>query len=122
MKAKMKAEDQTDYLEMYVYNSQLWEDLFEMVAEYLGESEHAGEEVSMVELSSDTVEDMTAWTEKRKALLRADFLTYWVAAEDVPKPTTSHSGGEDDFGDEPEGIHDHPHEATDCERGLGGDN
>lgn len=75
---KLRAEDQQNWSSMYVYNSDLYEDLISKVTEFLGEAEHMGITASMKELSSDTVEDVQAWCEKRKEILFADFLSYYT--------------------------------------------
>lgn len=73
---KLKASEQLNWPEMYVYNTQLYVDLIAYVTEFLGECEHAGVQATMRELSSDTVDDMKKWREKRKQLLLEDFATY----------------------------------------------
>ena len=67
----------------YVNWSQMYEDLLEMVTEYLGETEHSGIEPHAGEVSSDTVVNVEEFTKIRKQVLRRDFLEYWdVANED----------------------------------------
>jgi len=61
----------------YVYWSSMYEDLLEMVVEYLGEVEHAGIKPSAGEVSSSVVEDVGEFVDTRKRMLRKDFLEYW---------------------------------------------
>ena len=75
--SKLKAYEQTDYCQMYVYSSQMYGDLISYVIEYLGEAEHNGMTAEMRELSKDTVEDVKQWCERRKELLLEDFLLYY---------------------------------------------
>ena len=74
---KLKAEEQTSYWSMYVYTSDVWRDLLEMVSEFMGENEDQGNEASCGETSPDTIEDISDWETKRKELLRRDFREYW---------------------------------------------
>ena len=76
---KLRASEQVDPSKMYVYTNSIYEDLLLTVLEYLGECEHhaAGSRLAtMRELSSDTVEDMKLWREKRKELILKDFVDY----------------------------------------------
>lgn len=67
----------------YTSWSDMYEDLLEMVTEYLGETEHNGIEPHAGEVSSDTVEDAEEFTIARTRALRRDFLEYWgIANED----------------------------------------
>ena len=62
---------------MYVYNSNMWKDLFDVVQEYMGESEHMGMRAEFPGcLDSDNVDDLNKWTEKRRLLLLRDFSLY----------------------------------------------
>ena len=78
---KKVSSEQTNYADMYVYEANVVADLLELVTEYVGEAEHGGGVANCGEVSSDTVDDITAWTEKRKQLLVEDFLLYWSNAE-----------------------------------------
>ena len=72
----LKVDEQTHWPPMYVYQKQVYQDLIEVVLEYLGECEHLGDVAMMKELSRDTVDDVEAWREKRKELLLRDFVAY----------------------------------------------
>ena len=62
----LKADDQTEWIKMYAYQSGPFIDLFDMMAEFLKECEHANFIAACEEISSDTVEDVKAWKKKRK--------------------------------------------------------
>lgn len=82
---KIKAEEleTQDVGAGYTSWSDMYEDLIEMVTEYLGETEHNGIKPSAREVSSDTVEDVYSFVKMRKRILRRDFLEYWgIANED----------------------------------------
>jgi hypothetical protein len=74
---KKRALEQVDYHAMYVYNSDIWDDLYELISEFMGENEHAGNKASAGEVSGDVIENVPDWIDRRKMLLRADFLAYW---------------------------------------------
>ena len=75
----LKAEDQTEWPEMYTYQNDLYLDLYAVLAEFLGECEHAGHNASCPEMSSAVIEDVEAWKKRRKELLVADFAEYLKA-------------------------------------------
>ncbi len=77
----LKADEQQNWPEMYVYQMDTYLDLLDMMLEYLGECEHAGEIAECKEISLDTVDNIGTWKKRRKALLIMDFaeyLTAWV--------------------------------------------
>ena len=74
---KKKVTDLSNPFDGYVYWSNMYDDLMDMVTEFLGECEHSGEEPRAGEISKDTVDDMKAWNEKRKRLLVETFIAYW---------------------------------------------
>jgi len=77
---KKRLEIGEDAAQLYVYNTTMYEDLIDMVMEYMGESEHQGFVASAGEVSKDTIPEgmtMEEFTNKRKELLRKDFVTYW---------------------------------------------
>ena len=80
---KRKADRQKHYPSMYVYQTDVVQDLLEMVAEYVGEAEHQGELANMTELSNSTVEDIEEWKKKRKELLKKDFAIFLDASIEV---------------------------------------
>ena len=75
----LKAEDQTEWPSMYVYQNDLCEDLCNIMFEFLGECEHEGFKAACKEVSSDVIEDVEAWKKSRKKLLVADFAEYLKA-------------------------------------------
>ena len=75
-----KAEDMQYWCDGYVYQSQAYGDLTEMVNEYMLENEHSGNIATCKEISKDTVEDMQLWYELRKEKLIRDFILYWSEA------------------------------------------
>lgn len=75
----LKVGVQQNWTKMYVYQTNVWSDLCEMMIAYLGECEHASEIAECPEISSDTVDDVKAWKEKRKVLLLTDFAEYLTA-------------------------------------------
>ncbi len=72
----LKAVDQSDWTKMYVYQTNVYADLHSTLVEFLSECEHANGKVSCVEISPDTVDDVTAWTKRRKEMLLEDFTDY----------------------------------------------
>lgn len=60
----------------YVYQADVYQDLMDMVIEFLGECEHHGKVASCDEVSADTIEDLDTWVKKRKELLIRDFYVY----------------------------------------------
>ena len=83
--SKQRAEDQHKWSDMYVYEADVVRDLFELVADFIGECEHAGEVAECREISEDTVENLAAWFARRKQLLQQDFLLYHMNALDMPE-------------------------------------
>jgi len=79
-KVKKRAEDQTKFSDMYVYQSNVTRDLIECVMEYVGECEHASEIANCPEVSSYVIEDVKLWNELRKEKLIRDFIEYWDSA------------------------------------------
>jgi len=79
---KKKAEDMQEWYSGYVYQSNAYSDLCDMVQEFMLENEHAGNVACAGEISSDTVDDMALWCELRKEKLVKDFIAYWAAAYD----------------------------------------
>ena len=76
----LETEKQTHWSEMYVYASSIVADLQSATTDFLAEYEHANELVALcTEVSSDTVDDVEAWKEKRKTLLLVDLTEYLVA-------------------------------------------
>ena len=76
MKKKAEELEVQDVGAGYVYWSEMYEDLLEMVTEYLGETEHQGISPSAGEVSSDAVEDVEEFEDRRKEILRNDFVEY----------------------------------------------
>ncbi len=74
----LNAADQTDWAKMYVYLGDAYTDLYSAVNEYLLECEHT-EFTRAKEISSDTVDNVEAWRERRKELLLSDFAEYLLA-------------------------------------------
>lgn len=75
----LKAKEQTEWTGMYVYHNGPYIDLYDVLAEFLSECEHAGHVPSCPEMSSAVIEDVEAWKKKRKELLVADFAEYLSA-------------------------------------------
>ena len=73
------AADQTDWATMYVYLGGAYKDLFDIMNEYLTEAEHADFNPPS-EVSTDTVNDLEEWRERRRELLLKDFAIYLTAA------------------------------------------
>ena len=82
MKATEKLDIETaNPCDLYVYWSDMFDDLFSAASEYIGECEHAGYEPSSGEISIDTVPEgktVNDVKELRKKLLLADFIRYWA--------------------------------------------
>ncbi len=72
-----KVKDLKGPFEGYCYLNSIYKDLMELITEYMGEAEHNGMKPGCREISSDTVDDVKEWCEKRKQLLIKDFLSYW---------------------------------------------
>jgi len=75
---KKKAKDQKNWSDMYVYEADVVADLMEMVSEFVGECEHSGAIANCGEISSDTIDNMPEWHERRKKLLWHDFIQYYL--------------------------------------------
>lgn len=83
---KKNIADMKTWPQGYVYAADAWKDLMtfvtDMVTEFFGENEHAGVDFATCgEISSDAIEDINAWCNKRKELLIKDFKLYF----DIPE-------------------------------------
>ncbi len=76
----LKTADQIKWSEMYMYHSNIVTELHNAVTSFLAEYEHTDELAALcTEVSSNTVDDVEAWKEKRKVLLLVDFTEYLIA-------------------------------------------
>lgn len=73
----LKVENQIHWSEMYVYCSDIIDDLHSTMTDFLAECEHEKPLVELcTEVSSDTVDNVEAWKKGRKRLLLMDFVEY----------------------------------------------
>jgi len=65
--------DENNMVKLYVYHSDMYEDLFSLITEYLGEAQHQGED--NISIPEEEAEALTfeEKRELRKKLLRKDF-------------------------------------------------
>ena len=64
--------------ELYVYKSDMFSDLFELVTEYMGEAQHEGLDNVLVD-SDKLFSSTTAMHEFRKKELQRDFIKYFYS-------------------------------------------
>jgi len=72
-------ETKDEEMNLYSYTADMYQDLFDMITEYMGEAEHISEDNVRIKVS-DLPSSVEAMKELRKKLLRKDFIAYWQIA------------------------------------------